>query len=183
MAPRSPSPTTLNSVQVTDLTSPTAGGGEWSGNYPGTRGDDSIPANAAVLVRYPLQLRYQGGHPRTYLLAGGNADMAGATEWSTGLVGEIQTHWPSMLNQILSYAVGGTTLQSVVMVSYVDKEENPTPPYRRATPLVVPLPINLIQVEASMASQRRRIGRGAGSNDATVRRMAAVRRSAEAALL
>src|SRR6516164_9207248 len=72
-----PSPTTLQVVTVTDLTSTTAGEGEALVLHAGTRGDDSIPANAAVLISYPSLLRYKGGHPRQYLFVLGNADLSG----------------------------------------------------------------------------------------------------------
>src|SRR5215469_16355355 len=51
MSPEQPSPSQLAFVQVTDLTSTTSGQGTWSGTVAGTRGDDSIPANAAASFR------------------------------------------------------------------------------------------------------------------------------------
>jgi hypothetical protein len=179
MAPEAPSQTTLNMVNNVDLTSASAAGGEWSGSHAGSRGDDSIPANAAVLISYPVQMRYQGGHPRSYLFVGGNADLQGATLWSTAFQAEALNHWKSFLNAIIGSTISGTTISGLVCVSYIDKEANPTPPYRRPTPLVLPLVVNEAVCSPAMASQRRRIGRA--DEGAQEKAMLAVRQSVEAA--
>src|SRR5215469_2188623 len=57
MAAECPNTTVQNFVQVTDLTSATAGEGTSLTSTPGTRGDDEIPANAAVLISYPVAVR------------------------------------------------------------------------------------------------------------------------------
>jgi hypothetical protein len=69
MAPECPSPTELDSVTVTDLTSDTAGSGEFSTTGgSGTRGDDSIPANAAFLISYPQASGTKAGtHGPTFM--------------------------------------------------------------------------------------------------------------------
>jgi hypothetical protein len=159
MAPECPSPTTLDSVTVTDLTSPTAGEGAALGTNPGTRGDDSIPANAAVLIHYPVHFRYRGGHPRQYLYVGGNADLQGAAEWSTLFRAEAEGHWIDFLNAIEAMNAGGTSLSNFCAVSYVAKAVNPVPPFRRPVPVVIDLEPNNASAELEMASQRRRIGR------------------------
>lgn len=157
-----PSPTTLQVVTVTDLTSPTSGSGEFLGLHPGTRGDDSIPANAAVLVSYPSLLRYKGGHPRTYLYVLGNADLQGATNWNAAATTEVQTKWNAFLSA--SLAAGGsvgTTLSSFCSVRYRGKFlPNGGPPHFYLTnPLVNPIPANAGIARQQMASQRGRIER------------------------
>lgn len=159
MAPECPSTTILNQVNVTDLTSATAGEGTWLGTHAGTRGDDEIPANAAMLVSYPITTRYRGGHPRTYLLVGGNADFLDAAHWSTAFTAEALTHFQAFITACLAIAVSGTTITEQVAVSYISKEVNPTPPYRRSIPLVYGLNAGVAVTQQQMASQRRRIGR------------------------
>lgn len=161
MAPECPSPTTLQAVTVTDLTSPTSGAGEALVIHAGTRGDDSIPANAAVLISYPSALRYKGGHPRTYLYVLGNADLQGATNWSTAATAEVQTHWRAFLTACLSAGTGGTTLSGFCSVRYRGKFlPNGGPPhYYLTTPLVNPIPISSAIAQQQMASQRGRIER------------------------
>jgi hypothetical protein len=159
MAPECPSPTQLSKVTVTDLTSDTAGQGEWLGSVVGTRGDDSIPANACVLISYPSQLRYRGGHPRQYLFVGGNADLQGAGNWSDAFTLEAQNHWIAFLSDAGIINQGTTRLTQFCTVSYVDKETNPVPPFRRSTPLVINLNFSQAVASKQMASQRSRIGR------------------------
>jgi hypothetical protein len=156
-----PSPTTLQAVTVTDLTSPSAGEGEALVLEPGTRGDDSIPANAAVLISYPSATRYKGGHPRTYLYVLGNADLQGATNWSTAATAEVQQHWRDFLTTCLGIAVSGTTITGFCSVRYRGKFlPNGGPPhFYLNTPIVNPIPVNTPVARQQMASQRGRIER------------------------
>lgn len=161
MAAECPSPTTLQLVSVTDLTSTAAGAGEALVLHPGTRGDDSIPANAAVLISYPSSVRYKGGHPRTYLYVLGNADLQGATNWSTAATAEVQAHWSAFLQQCLSFAVSGTQLTQFCSVRYRGKFlPNGGPPhYYLNTPIVNVIPTGSVHANQQMASQRGRIER------------------------
>src|SRR5260221_3948747 len=106
MAPECPAPTTLTKVSVTDLSSDTGGTFVRLGSDPSTRGDDSIPANAAVLIAYATSLRYKGGDPRSYLYIGGNADLDGAAEWSTLFTAEAQDHWRAFCVAATSHVAG-----------------------------------------------------------------------------
>lgn len=156
-----PSPTTLQVVTVTDLTSTTSGEGEALVLHPGTRGDDSIPANAAVLISYPSAIRYKGGHPRTYLYVLGNADLQGATNWSTAATAEVQTHWQGFLTGMQSAGTGSTTISGFCSVRYRGKFlPNSGPPhFYLNTPIVNPIPANSATAQQQMASQRGRIER------------------------
>lgn len=161
MSPEQPSPIVLNKVVVTDLTSVTSGEGEWIGDVPGTRGDDTIGANSCMLVTYPATYRYKGGHPRSYLAIGGNADNADAAHWSTAFVEESKTHFDAFLAAITGYSTSGTTLTQQVAVRYRGKFlPNGGPPhYYLTTPLVLTIAAGQTVTQAQMASQRRRIGR------------------------
>lgn len=161
MAPECPAPTVLTKITVTDLTSDSAGAGEWLGIANGTRGDDSIPANAAVLISYNTPTRYKGGHPSTYLYAGGNADLDGAALWSSAFTTEVQTHWRTFLGDLVGESRGGATLSSVGFVRYRGKYlPNGGPPhYYLDTPEYFAITISEAVAAQEMASQRRRIGR------------------------
>lgn len=159
MAPECVSNVTLTDVNVTDLTSATAGTGSHFGSDAGSRGDDEIPANVAFLVTYPVQRRYRGGHPRTYLIVGGNADFLDAAHWSAAFTAEVQTHHQAFLAGIIGFGSGGATINNFVNVSYYDKALNPVPPYRRTTPLVDDLDPTSAVYNGQIASQRRRVGR------------------------
>lgn len=156
-----PSPTTLQLVTVTDLSSASSGEGTAEVLHPGTRGDDSIPANAAVLISYPVTTRYKGGHPRTYLYCLGNADLSGATNWSTAATAEVQTKWGNFLGQCTIAGTGGTTISSFCAVRYRSKfGANGGPPhYYLTTPIVIPIGSTSGIARQQMASQRGRIER------------------------
>jgi hypothetical protein len=160
MGPECPSQVQLQEVQVTDLTSASAGQGSFITTIAGKRGDDSIPANAAVLISYAVSTRYRGGHPRQYLLAGGNADLQGATEWSTLFRAEVEAHWTAFLNSIIGVSAGPATLNTFCAVSYYSGKDPITgKPARRAVPLVLVLNASQPHAALGMASQRGRIGR------------------------
>jgi hypothetical protein len=156
-----PSPTTLQHVTCTDLTSDSAGSGEDFNVEPGSRGDDSIPANACVLISYPVATRYKGGHPRSYLYVGGNADLEGAAHWAPAFVTEVQTHWRAFLTAMIGDTNGSTTIADLVAVRYRGKFlPNGGPPhFYLDTPIATNIDITEATAQAEMASQRRRIGR------------------------
>lgn len=156
-----PSPTTLQAVTLTDLSSPTAASGEALVLHPGTRGDDSIPANAAVLISYPSSRRYKGGHGRSYLYVLGNADLQGATNWSTAATAEVQSKWGNFLTGCLAVSTGGTVLSSPCIVHYRGKfQPNGGPPhYYLNTPLVDAFAPASGVARQQIASQRGRIER------------------------
>jgi len=151
----------LTSVTVTDLTSTTAGEGQWLGALPGTRGDDVIGANTAVLISYPSTLRYKGGHPRTYLLAGGNADNQDGVFWHSAFQAEVATHWTAFLTGCVGISASGCSLTQFCAIRYRGKFlPNGGPPhYYLTTPLVIDISPTSLTVSQQMASQRRRIGR------------------------
>lgn len=161
MAPACPSPTSLQVVQVTDLTSTTAGEGEALVLHPGSRGDDSIPANAALLISYPSALRYKGGHPRTYLYVLGNADLSGAMSWSPAATTEVQGDWQAFLTGCVGLTSGGMTISGFCSVRYKGKFlPNSGPPhFYLNTPLINPIPPGQAAAHAQIASQRGRINR------------------------
>lgn len=161
MAPECPSPTHLTNVVVTDLTSDSAGEGAIIVDVAGTRGDDSIPANAALLITYPSGTRYKGGHPRTYLYVLGNADLEGAAKWSTAATAEVQTHWQEFLTGVAALGAGSTVLDNFGFVRYHGKFlPNGGPPhFYLDTPIYTPITIANAFAIQEMASQRRRVGR------------------------
>lgn len=171
MASTAPSPTSLQSVELEDLSSSTGAGGSAFVNMPGTRGDDSIPANSAVLISYPVALRYKGGHPRTYVLALGNADLDGAAEWNPTAVNEVQTKWNNFINAFLQYQVSGTQISAHVAVRQRGKflpNEGP-PHYYLTSPIVMDLPYGTAQQR--IATQRRRVrGQDTASSALALRR-------------
>jgi hypothetical protein len=163
MSPEQPSPFLLKSAEATDLTSNTSGQAIFEVPSPyiaGTRGDDVIGANTAFLISYPIQSRYRGGHPRNYLLVGGNADNADAATWSSAFVTEVQGHWNAFTSALGGAPPAGTTMPSMCMVSYHSKYRPIVPPTNYPAPIVYSYGGVAQGIgNAEMASARRRIGR------------------------
>lgn len=159
VAPLCPSSTVQNVVVVTDMTSNTAAQADNLTINHGTRTGSELPANAAMLISYPIGVRYRGGHPRQYLLAGVQGDMADAANWTSGFVTAVTSGWQAFLEAILATSSGGTALGSFGIVSYYSVNVNPVPPHKRTTPVFEPITITGAVANQEMASQRRRIGR------------------------
>jgi hypothetical protein len=161
MAPEVPSPTSLTKVTITDLSSESAAEGEWVGGIAGTRGDDPLPGNAAGLISYPVvNARYRGGHPRSYLVVGGVADIEDPAHWSTAFTAEYQAHWRSFTSATGGFAAAGMTIVSQVAVSYVGKYKPLVPGTNYPTPEILSFGGTSTGVShQELASARRRIGR------------------------
>lgn len=154
-------PIALNSVVATDMASNTGAQGVFSEIVTGTRGDDTIPANAALLVSYPTPLRYRGGHARSYILCGGFADLQDPMNWKPAFVNLVQTSWNTFLASVVGSTAGSTTLTAHCAVRRHGKYlPNAGPPhYVLNNPIVLTLPGNSAVAHEQIASQKGRIGR------------------------
>jgi|HubBroStandDraft_1064217.scaffolds.fasta_scaffold121054_2 hypothetical protein len=151
--------TILEEIQLTDLTTLSGAVGSATPAMAGTSAGVEIGGNASVLVDFPSSYRYRGGHPRMYLPPFVQSQLASSSAWASGAISQAGTFMAALQALYNSSTSGGTTLAGQCAVSYVNKALNPTPPYRRTTPLVMPIPTDTFTVQAEIASQRRRIGR------------------------
>jgi hypothetical protein len=110
-----------------------------------------------VLVSKHVGRRYRGGHPRSYLNVGISSDLADESHWAGLFTAGVTTAYAALSTAMLGHTSGSTTLDGEVTVSYVDKAVNPVAPFRRPTPLV--LPVLAATAQTQIAVQRRRIGR------------------------
>jgi hypothetical protein len=104
-------------VKVTDLTSPTAGVGEFLST---TGGGDANAANAAevcVLVNEPIARRYRGGKPRLYIPAGTSADLVNPQLWSNTFISNFQASLDALYADMKALSISGTIAADVVSVS------------------------------------------------------------------
>lgn len=145
----------LLKIEAVDLSSRTAAVGILDVTSFGTVLGAYNPANAAVLVDYDIAIRYRGGHPRTYLPAGVQADLETESTWLDASLSNFTAGFQNFLNFIENvtydgFVFGGQCfLQAVVTV--------PPPPAWRTPP--VTRIITGFNVQKELASQRRRIGR------------------------
>lgn len=153
--------TSINAVDVTDLSSNIGGEGSAASTTFGTRGTAELPANASTLITYGATLRYKGGHPRTYLLAGVQGDMQDAQTWKSTYITAVTAGWGAFQTAVNGASAGTVSMVNQVCVRYHGKYlPNGGPPhYYLTTPEAMPLPGGDFLVQAEMASQRRRIGR------------------------
>jgi hypothetical protein len=126
---------------------------------PGLRAGAFLPADACLLINYPITRRYRGGHPRQYLSVGIQTDLLDRAHWEGSFVVAVHAAWQAFIAEIVGQIVGTTTIESQGCVSYVSVAENPIYPNRRAVPLYEAFTPSDNSASAELASQRRRIGR------------------------
>ena len=150
------------SVEAIDLSSDTGGSAFVANTAQGTRTGDVAPASACVISSWEIDRRYRGGHPRTYWPFGtaGTYETGSAKLWDSGFIADVQTKLETFVAGIQGTTTSGTTFTTLVNVSYVDKNLNPTPPYRRTTPQVDA--ITSLIARQRICSQRRRLGKVLG---------------------
>jgi hypothetical protein len=140
-----------------DLSSDLGSSGETVGSVVGTRGAVEIPGSACCLIRKTIARRYRGGHPRTYAFAGVQGDLLDESHWNAPFLTAVEVGYTAVRAAMDAAVSGATTLGVEVIVSYIDSTVTPAPPHRRIVPLV--FPVGAFVTEATIATQRRRIGR------------------------
>lgn len=142
-------------IEAVDLSSRTAASYVFDVTSLGTVIGAYNPGNACVLVDYDIAIRFRGGHPRTYLPMGVQADLETESTWLDASVATFTDNFQTFLAAIENitydgFVFGGQCfLQAVVTV--------PPPPAWRTPP--VTRIITGFHVQKELASQRRRIGR------------------------
>lgn len=163
-APLMPAQTSIVSVTCIDL-STTSGYDGFYDNLgvpvPGTSVHGMLPLHTAALLNKQIAVRYRGGRPRSYLCCGTTDDLNDDGDWKTGSVSNFINAWLNVVDGMVGNASGGCTLGEECSVSYYSKEETPTPPYRRVTPVVYDIPVDAYQISSQLATQRRRVRRTA----------------------
>lgn len=149
----------IESVELIDLTTSSGAGGISVASTAGSNGEDPLPGNVCTLISTKVDTRYRGGHGRYYLNAGGDGNLLDMSHWNSGYVSEANAAVDQWFTELGFASSGGCSLTGAVVVSYVNKVVNPTPPYRRTTPVVMSIVPSSWTVDAQLASQRRRIGR------------------------
>lgn len=147
------------SIEAIDLSSSTGASATVALTASGIRTGDFAPASAAVVCSWDIARRYRGGHPRSYFPFGtaGTYEASSSKLWDSGFIADVQTKVDTWMAALVTGAIGSTTFTGLVNVSYVDKNVNPVPPYRRTVPVVDD--ITGSTVKQRICSQRRRLGK------------------------
>lgn len=162
ISPLQPPSYSLTQVTVEDLTSSTAGAGFQTGNIPGTRSGTGLTVVNAVVLSLHIARRYRGGHPRLYLPAGVESDLATLNSWTTAFQNAVGLGWVALQTYISGHFPGGLVSVGQVNVSYFSGFTNHTYPSGRVRPIpnprAVPLvdPIISVGVNPKLGTQRRR---------------------------
>jgi hypothetical protein len=151
--------TALLKLEGTDLTSPTSAQNSLDVNVPGTRAGEFLPADACLLINYPITRRYRGGKPRQYLCVGVQGDLLDRSHWTSAFAVATHAAWNAFIDAFVGATYAGTTISSQGCVSYYSKIVNPVPPYRRTVPVYEPFAPDDNSASEELSSQRRRIGR------------------------
>jgi len=144
----------LASIKITDLTSDTSAAIEVSPAVAGTNGGSGIPQSASVLMSYIVARRYRGGHARSYLPFGTDADLANNVTWSGTFTTNVSNDMTAFVNAINAYSGSGLTSLTFGQLSYVSAGA------RRATPVFDPALIGAVRPR--ICTQRRRLGQIGG---------------------
>lgn len=143
--------TTVDLVEAVDLTSPTSAVGiTTSGPVGGSEAGTLLPLSAALVISWKINLRYRGGHPRTYLPAGTTADVTGGRLWVTTFQTEVNDAATAFRNAMGGLNVAGG-IYNLCSVSYRSRNAP------RPTPL--PFIINANVVHPRVDTQRKRLGK------------------------
>jgi hypothetical protein len=141
---------TTTGCDVVDLTSNTSSSGSASLITPGTRAGAANPNQVATVISWHINLRYRGGHPRTYLPGGMQADLQNTSHWTTSYLNAVNSGASSFRAAINAIAIGATTYK-LAIVSYRSGG------LARPTPFV--LLVNSNAVHTRIDTQRRRLGK------------------------
>jgi len=140
----------IQSCSIMDLTSPTAASGNATTTSAGSRVGSPNPASIACVISWAINLRYRGGHPRTYLPAGTNEDTINFTSWTQAFIAEA-TAAASSFHTAMNALVTGSTTYKLCIVSYRSGNA--------PRPQPLPFQIQGSSVDSRIDSQRRRLGK------------------------
>lgn len=155
----------LKEIVCTDLTSPTAARGTWTGNQVGGRTGAALPDNCCTLLNFQIARRYRGGKPRIYAPWGTVTDLLDPDHWTSAFVALVNNQWASFAGNMNGHIVGATQLHSQQSVSYYSGLNLPpvTLPSGRvknsskARATTTPDPITSHSCNPIIGSQRRRL--------------------------
>src|SRR5215469_6520186 len=150
-------------VEITNLTSPTAGQVTEPDSTSGSRTGGDISADACAIVQHRVGRRYRGGHCRSYLPAGTETDLASPDTWTSAFQTALANAWDGYVDSVIAVGWSGSGTLEQCNVSYFQGFHvvtNPTTGRALNVPLVRAVPvIDLIvsdTVNPKLGSQRRR---------------------------
>jgi hypothetical protein len=140
----------LTEVHMVDLTSPTAASAELAVTIPGTRAGSDFTGQVAAVSSWLANLRFRGGHFRTYWPMGMTNDTTNSTTWASSFRIAAQDGLTAFRTAI-NGASAGTAPTTLIGLSYFTQHA------LRPVPLAVD--ITGVAVHGRIDTQRRRLGK------------------------
>jgi hypothetical protein len=153
---------TVDTIQLTDLTSSSSPQVQGVGSTAGTSGGTQVNNGAAFVVRDKISRRYRGGHPRTYLCGMATTRQNGPDTWDPTNGTNFLNDWVTYVNACIAAVPGAAAPALEVSVSYFAGFTNRTFPSGRVHPVPTPRGVPIIDAiightfNPRIASQRRR---------------------------
>lgn len=157
--------TVLDQIIVTDLSSPTAAIGTWSGTIAGTLSGTALPVEIAGNFHSVIARRYRGGRPKIFLPVGVAASVNSDEDtWTSSAQASFNAAWVAFKTAIFAFTGIGCTITEHVNVSYYKgfaSVQNPVTlrwrniPTPRAADATVDV-ITSTTVQPTLSQQRRR---------------------------
>jgi hypothetical protein len=153
---------TMTSLTGTDLTSPSSPQAVNGTARVGGAGYQNLPAGTSIIIKFKINRRYRGGHPRVYFGGQGFANLADAEHWSSTNINAWNTGFAAFIAGcvLAPPAAVGTLVH--VSVHYFAGFHNVTLPSGRQRALPTLLlnpsvdPVVSYSVNPIVGSQRRR---------------------------
>lgn len=162
MAPQLNNQHTLLSIVGTDLTSASSPQAVNSTASAGTGVSAPNPAGVAMVMKFKINRRYRGGHPRFYLVGTSQADTSTPETWSAAAITAKLNAFNAFLAACVAAPPAAVATLTQVNVSYFQGFQNRTFPSGRIRPVPtargIPLVDTVVSVSVNpkIASQRRR---------------------------
>ena len=151
IAPLVPTTTSLTGWVLADLTNQTAAQTRASITaVPGTRTGTANPNNCALVSSWQVNLRYRGGHPRTYWPAGVQADVTSGSQWSATFRTAALSGIGAFRTAVNALTHGTTTYKLIMLSYYSNKVLRPQP---------LALLVNGVAIHGRVDTQRHRLGK------------------------
>lgn len=153
---------TLQSLVLTDLTSNTTPQTVVASGSAGTNANPIGPASLALIVKFKINRRYRGGHPRFYEMGVPPVNLATAQTWTAGTISSAATNFAAFIAACVLAPPASIGTLTHSNVSYFSGFTNKTFPSGRVHPVptvrVTPVvdPIVSYSVNGKVGSQRRR---------------------------
>lgn len=140
----------LSGIDLADLTNPAAAAASVTVSSLGTRAGATLPASTCIVVSWIINVRYRGGHPRSYYPFGVITDTTGTRAWAPTFVTSVNNASTAYRTALNALSVSGTTYKMAVVSYTRNNEPRPTP---------VPFTIQSNVTHQRIDTQRRRLGK------------------------